>query len=92
MVPAALAAVLRRPAWHRRAACRGVGPGLFFIEEEDPVAAHAVARSLCRRCPVQVACGDAGIDEAHGIWGGAAAGERLFWQADPAVMERAGLA
>lgn len=56
-----------RPAWQRRAACRGMGPELFFSPEEDLAAA---ARAVCRICPVAIECRDFGEREPVGIWGG----------------------
>ncbi|HZU78951.1 MAG TPA: WhiB family transcriptional regulator [Acidimicrobiales bacterium] len=88
----ALAEVLRRPGWHRRAACRGVGPAVFFPEAGNRRLAQAAAGVLCAQCPVRAPCANAGMAEVEGIWGGAEAEERLRWRADPAVLERASLA
>lgn len=57
-----------RPAWHRRAACRGAGPDLFFIERGGST---APAKALCASCPVADECAEAGQDEPAGIWAGA---------------------
>jgi len=70
-----LAAFLRPPAWHREAACRGVGSAVFFPargESLDP------ARSYCDRCPVTAECGEAGDgrDGGFGVWGGMSAQQR----------------
>ena len=62
-----LAAYIHRPAWHQEAACRGVGPRLFFPERGDST---AQAKALCATCPVADACAEAGRDEPAGIWAG----------------------
>jgi hypothetical protein len=41
-----LAGLLRRPDWHTRAACRGVGPDAFF---PAPNESTATATALCER-------------------------------------------
>lgn len=56
-----------RPAWHRRVACCGVGPSVFFIERG---ATTGPAKALCDGCPVAAECEAAGQGEAHGIWAG----------------------
>lgn len=65
-----LEALLRRPAWHARARCRGYGPGAFFEGET------ARAKATCRGCPVQDECAEAGNDEREGVWGGLTSRER----------------
>ena len=58
-----------RPAWQRRAKCRGVGVALFFPERgESP----AKAKALCDECPVRAECLDyaLGRPEKFGVWGG----------------------
>ncbi len=68
--------VVARPAWHRRAACHGLDPDLFF-----PAVGGAEVESIkavCATCPVAAECIDAGIDNAastpdghaNGWWGG----------------------
>lgn len=62
-----------RPAWHRRAACRGVGadpsePNPFFPQSRR---SSAEARQICAGCPVRIDC--LTYAERHGvegIWGG----------------------
>jgi WhiB family redox-sensing transcriptional regulator len=54
-------------------ACRedGVDPEWFFpISESDE--SYAKARAVCRRCPLEVACGDWAVVEKvpDGLWGG----------------------
>ena len=53
-----LAALLRRPAWHRKAACRGMGTDAFF-----PVVGGnaATARAVCGTCPVTRECLNAAL-------------------------------
>jgi WhiB family redox-sensing transcriptional regulator len=53
--------------WRARAACRGLGPGLFF--DDDP-GVEAQARAVCARCPVAEQCAGEGRHEPAGIWGG----------------------
>jgi WhiB family transcriptional regulator, redox-sensing transcriptional regulator len=61
------AALLNRPAWHRRAACRGLGPGFFFAGQGSGV---TEARAICRTCPVRSECLEAGLNQKFGVWGG----------------------
>lgn len=56
-----------RPAWHRRAACRGVGPDGFFPALG---VSTAPAKALCEGCEVAVECQAAGQLEDHGVWAG----------------------
>lgn len=71
-----LLALLRPPAWHTDAACRGVGAATFFPERD---ASAAAARTICATCPVRADCLAAahsyGTDTA-GVWGGTTARER----------------
>lgn len=61
-----------RPTWFDQAACRDLGPTLFFPEgrhaEHDAQAAIAV----CRTCPVRLDCAHHALNEGEewGIWGG----------------------
>jgi hypothetical protein len=92
-VPAGLAAVTHRPAWHARAACRGSATVLFFPEPHSShPAATAAATALCRRCPVRVPCAVAGETEEHGVWGGTVPDERQGWASATVALERASLA
>jgi hypothetical protein len=47
--------LLARPAWHDQAACRGVGPDVFFPERGGD---YDAARAFCARCPVIGECRD----------------------------------
>lgn len=57
--------------WMKRAACRGMGPDLFFPDPKDGTTS-VEAKKVCARCPVQQQCADYAIDhfEDHGVWGG----------------------
>jgi hypothetical protein len=61
-----------RPGWHDYAMCKGSG-NLFFSDDGEEV---EQARAICRTCPVQPECADAGVREKHGVWGGISATER----------------
>ena len=66
---ALLAQLFNRPAWHRDAACRGMGPALFF-----PVrgASSDEAKAICARCPVRSECLDAAlaVPSMGDVWAG----------------------
>jgi len=67
--------LLQRPSWHRDAACRSMGPDLFFPDMgESP----ARAKAVCERCTVAEACGAAGreLGGGYGVWGGTSASDR----------------
>ena len=61
--------LFRRPEWHARAACRGMGSEVFFPERGDQV---SVAMAICEGCPVRQECLDFSLEngERNGIWGG----------------------
>lgn len=62
-----------RPGWQARAACRGVGPDVFYPADmavRHGVDPYAMARRLCAGCPVREPCREAGMSEAYGMWGG----------------------
>lgn len=67
--------------WQNQAACKGVGP-LMFWEQQQPSGLRDLlerrARDLCAGCPVQAPCRAAGIDgvEPAGMWGGLSYAER----------------
>ncbi len=51
--------------WRAGAACRGLGPALFFDDD-----AEAQAQAICARCPVATHCAQDGRHEPAGVWGG----------------------
>ena len=61
-----------RPAWTRKAACRGWSTSLWFPERGDPDNGRT-AKRICEACPVRAEC-DAFAHEfleiGHGIWAG----------------------
>jgi WhiB family redox-sensing transcriptional regulator len=67
-----LARFLVRPAWHARAACRGMGTRAFFPQHGETA---AEARAICSSSPVREQCLAAAFDE-RGIWAGSTEGER----------------
>jgi len=56
-------------SWRDRAACRGMGPDLFFPERGELT---DEAKAVCQGCPVSHACFIFAVQsgEHHGIWGG----------------------
>jgi hypothetical protein len=64
-----IATAVSPPAWHERAACRGVGPAVFFPESSTP-AASAAAMRYCAGCQVIEECRAASVDEPAGVWAG----------------------
>lgn len=72
-----------RPDWHTRAACRGVGPEVFFLQRGDS-RGLALALSYCARCPVVDECRDFAASQPAllvGIWGGDAGRARRIRRA-----------
>ena len=70
---AALFDLIRRPAWQAQAACRGMGPELFFPPLGATGGTHPnPAREICAGCPVRVECGTFAVEnvEMYGTWGG----------------------
>lgn len=65
--------------WHTKAACRTESPNLFFSSGEILPPSHAeLARAVCNRCPVSIACLKWAVDrpERYGMWGGKTETER----------------
>lgn len=58
--------------WRLDAACRDMGPAVFYPKGRDWDAQVADAQEVCRSCPVREQCGDHAdtTGETHGIWGG----------------------
>jgi WhiB family redox-sensing transcriptional regulator len=71
-----LAQLVSRPEWHRRAACRGVGPDLFFPARSDGRPVQGLA--YCERCPVRQECLTSAQELAStsGVWGGTTGRQR----------------
>lgn len=62
--------LVNRPAWHRRAACRGMESDLFFPERGVKL---DKAQAVCGGCSVRSECLAAAVDagpRTPGIWGG----------------------
>lgn len=60
-------------SWMQKAACRDLGPNLFFPERGEPT---TKAKKVCKTCPVTEECLAYGIAERMGIWGGTSEAER----------------
>ena len=63
--------------WQLRAACRGEDSSYFFApsyfeKRREKDAREAVAKAICRACPVLDECREYSLEvrEGHGIWGG----------------------
>ena len=63
--------------WQLRAACRGEDSSFFFApsyfeKRREKDAREAVAKVICRTCPVLEECREYSLEvrEGHGIWGG----------------------
>ena len=65
--------------WMARGACQGEDPDLFFpIAMTGPALQQvSVAKAICQRCAVRVACLSYGLQTSQdGIWGGTTREER----------------
>ncbi len=65
-----LDALLERPEWHERAACRGKGWDAWFPERGQ---SHEPAKTVCAACPVTAECLRAALEDrdgTHGVWAG----------------------
>lgn len=77
-----------RPDWHEQAACRDhPEPDLWHCDRtgEPGRRINLRAKAVCRGCPVQAACLDAGLHQPHGIWGGLDPRERRLLRRTPTV-------
>jgi WhiB family redox-sensing transcriptional regulator len=75
-IDALLEQLVRRPAWHHQAACRGADPELFFPERGQ---SQKAALSYCERCPVRSKCLSSALEPgllSSGVWGGTTGRER----------------
>lgn len=84
-------AELDRPHWIADAACRGIGPGLFYDWEtigsgrgrRRALDMLATARAVCATCPVQFECLAYALTTLdtheldHGVWGGTTPEQRV---------------
>ncbi len=61
-----------------RRACRNQNPDLFFAEGEGAKRNTALAKTICRRCPIRDECAAWSIPQAsvRGVWGGLTEPER----------------
>lgn len=63
-----------RDKWKKQAACRGMGPEHFYLDELDPRydEKFEIAKRVCSNCPVSHECGSyaSGRNEEWGIWDG----------------------
>ncbi len=81
---------MERAEWTELAACRGMSPNDFHLENVRPetrARKEAAARAVCRRCDVQAECLAFAMnnDERLGIWGGMTVPERRRLRARPLV-------
>lgn len=66
-------------AWMRDAACRDLGPEMFYpLEESGRSTSYDEARAICAGCPVQRECAEHARlwNEQHGCWAGTSPRER----------------
>lgn len=70
---------IARDRWQMDALCAQIGPAEFFPEMGGSA---RTARSVCRRCPVQAECLEAGMSEKYGVWGGLSELERKTLRAE----------
>lgn len=63
------------PNWRDLAACRGMGPKLFFPGHGEDT---SQAKVVCKGCPVREPCLNDALDngEHFGVWGGTSERER----------------
>lgn len=58
---------IREQDWTEQAACRGSDPDSFF---PDSYIVSPQVLAICEACPVKLECGEAGMNERYGLWGG----------------------
>jgi WhiB family transcriptional regulator, redox-sensing transcriptional regulator len=66
------------PAWAHLAACRDAAGVDFYAEGKNKAVQREIerARAVCRACPVDLSCLEAGLQEKFGLWGGLTPVER----------------
>lgn len=69
--------------WRDDAACKGL-TDLFFLEAGESA---AMARAICRGCPVKGQCEAAGATELYGVWNGRTPKQRGIERLAPARAE-----
>lgn len=73
--------------WFAKAACKGLGAEMFYLDEDDKdYSTTSGARLVCGECPVQLECLKWAVDNGeydYGIWGGVGATQRR-----PGVAEK----
>ncbi|MBF9066702.1 WhiB family transcriptional regulator [Streptacidiphilus fuscans] len=68
--------------WQAGASCRGMDSSVFFSPAHERGTARrkreSRARSVCRDCPVQIACAAFAVrtGQAYGVWGGLTEADR----------------
>jgi WhiB family redox-sensing transcriptional regulator len=79
-----LEALVKRPEWHRRAACRGADVDVFFPSNGESFEAD---QAFCSRCEVRIECLNAALAKpsTKGTWGGTSEQQRV-------AMRRRGVA
>jgi Transcription factor WhiB len=68
--------LVRREPWMESAACRGMGPSLFFHDRAQTRDVSREALAVCNTCPVMSECRVYGRDERYGVWGSTIPAER----------------
>ncbi|GGQ70079.1 WhiB family transcriptional regulator [Kitasatospora griseola] len=83
MKPPITEPLLNQWGWQARAACRGMDSAVFFSPCGEQGEARRMrerrARSVCRDCPVRLACASFAVrtGQDFGIWGGLTEADRL---------------
>jgi WhiB family redox-sensing transcriptional regulator len=71
-----IARLFVRADWMTDAACKGMGPDLFFPQQGNR---GIEAKKVCAKCPVAEQCEQHALEnrERHGIWGGYSIDRRI---------------
>ena len=77
------------PIWSDHAACRGIPPNVFCVDNNSQQLDIDSARNICNSCPVRIDCLEHALaNQEHGMmWGGLTDNERSKYQT--AVRNRA---